>query len=118
MRALSRKGRADMLSAAQTARVVVGIFGDTERCSFEPRVLADVAELDAAISRREFVGIVAFLGIPPRIVLAVYLDSKAQHAFDALVSSLTATAVQDARFWQPRVSRLARLSGSRTIEAR
>jgi hypothetical protein len=110
MRVLGRKTKADMLAA-------VGIFGDTERCSFEPRVLADIAELEAAISRWEFVGIAVFIGVPPRVLLAVHLDSHARRAFDEMVSRLIATAVHDASFWTPRASRLAMVSGDRTIEA-
>jgi hypothetical protein len=117
MRVLSRKTRTDMLAAAETARVVVGIFGDTERCSFEPRVLADVAELEAAISRWEFVGIALFIGVPPRVLLAVHLDSQARRAFDEVISRLTAAAVNDSKFWAPRASRLAMVSGNRSIEA-
>ena len=117
MRVLGRKTKADMLAAAETARVVIGIFGDTERCSFEPRVLADVAELEAAISRWEFVGIAVFIGVPPRVLLAVHLDSQARRAFDEVISRLTAAAVNDKGFWLPRAPRLAQLSGSRTIEA-
>jgi hypothetical protein len=118
MRVLGRKTKADMLAAVETARVVIGIFGDTERCSFEPRVLADIAELEAAISRWEFVGIAVFIGVPPRVLLGVHLDGHARRAFDEVISRLTAAAVNDSSFWLPRASRLAMVSGTRTIEAR
>jgi hypothetical protein len=117
MRVLPRKTKLEMLAAASAARVVVGIFGDTERCSFEPRVLADLSELESAISRWEFVGIAVFLGIPPKVLLAVHLDSHAKVAFDQVISRLTDAAVRDAGFWTPRASRLAMVSGDRTIEA-
>lgn len=117
MRVLGRKTRADMLAAAETARVVIGIFGDTERCHFEPRVLAHAAELEAAIKRWDFIGILTFIGVPPRVTLAVEMDHRARRAFDELVSRLTATAAQDGSFWLPRAAQLAQLSGTRTIEA-
>jgi len=118
MRVLGRKSKSEMLAAASVARVVIAVYGDEARGSFEPRALADTAELESAIQRHDFIGLLTFIGVPPQIWLAVQLDHKAKQSFNELVSRLTAAAVNDATFWAPRAPRLAQLSGARTIEAR
>ncbi len=117
MRVLGRKAKSAMLQAAAAARVVIAIYGDVTRCQFEPRVLADAAELESAISRWDFVALVTFAGLPPRVLLACEMDGKARRAFDSSVERLTATAASDGNFWAPQPRRLAMVSGTRTIEA-
>lgn len=112
MRVLGRKTKAQMLQAAETARVRIAVY-ETAQGSFEPRRLGSFDELEIAIRSHNFVGLLCFVGIPPQTFLAVALDSKAALAFNALVSRLTSEAAQSASFWQPA----PQLAGDRVIEA-
>jgi hypothetical protein len=116
MRVLGRKTKADILQAAGTARVVIAVFGDVMRCQFEPRRLCNLDELEAAVRAHNFVAVLAFTGVPPRLFIGVEMDHKAKHAFGELVSRLTAEATNSGSFWQP-APRLAQISGDRRIEA-
>jgi hypothetical protein len=115
MRALSRRTKNQMLQAAGMARVCIAVYTKADG-SFEPRRISDLDELESAIRRHEFVGLLAFVGIPPLIFLARSLDSKAALSFNELTSRLTSEAAQSPSFWQP-APRLAQMSGNRTIEA-
>jgi hypothetical protein len=118
MRVLGRKTKAQMVQAAAASRVVIAVFGDVTRCQFEPRRLGDLDELEAALRRHDFIAVLAFIGLPPRLFIGAAMDHEAARSFNELVSRLTAEAANSGSFWLSQPAPLAMVSGTRTIEAR
>ena len=73
------------------------VTGDAAQARFELRALTGSVE-DAA-KREAFIGMVGFLGITPKLALAVPLDDAAADALAMAVTRLIEEAMERVEYW-------------------
>lgn len=82
---------------ASECPLLIVITGDATQCRFEMAVLT--GSLEDLAKREDFVGLVGFAGVTPRIAFAVELDEPAEKALAQVFVRLMEGALDRVEYW-------------------